>query len=317
MLTGTLAALPVTLAETGWMSVERWILYGGEVLTLQRDGAWSTSVLLDIETAVSADIRLGNRSLVTIDPERPLVARYKAVGFRFGRAGDGEAILQPVFDSSRGYTLDIARGGSLTVAEPLGSILRVVSARVSRTNPVMLEVELAAAVDLGVVALETCAIRAALDDLTVELTALGAGVDIPGAISGSGYFQIAEAGFAGRIDLTITPISLRVSGAMSVQSIPGATAVAIALEVRFPVAIPLANSGMGIYGLLGLFAMHFERNEALDAASGDAGAELAGPRAGRPDARGRPRPVGRPPSTTGRSASARSSARWARACSST
>ena len=105
---------------------------------------------------MSADIEFGGTSIVTIAPDRPLVARYKAVGFRFGVAADGSPIIRPVFDSSKGYTLDIARGGSLVVAEPLGSILKVVGARVSKTNPVMFEIELGCAVDLGVVSLDRC-----------------------------------------------------------------------------------------------------------------------------------------------------------------
>jgi len=275
VLTGALAALPIALATSGWVTVQRVIWYGGEASLQQRDGAWTTTFLIDIETAVSADIKFGGTSIVRIAADRPLVARYKAVGLRFGVAPDGSPIMRPVFDSSKGYTLDIARGGSLEVVEPLGSILKVVGARVSKTNPVMLEIELGSAVDLGVVSLDSCGVRVQLDDPSnIELTALGASVDIPGALTGSGYFQIASDGFAGRIDLTIVPIKLRVAASLNVRNIApdppnhdGATAVAVALEVNFPVAIPLGASGLGIYGLVGLFAMHFQRNEDPDQGS--------------------------------------------------
>lgn len=275
VLTGALATLPILLASSGWVTVQRVIWYGGEASVQQRDGAWSTTLLVDIETAVSVEIAFGGTPIVTIAPERPLVARYKAVGLRFGVAPDGSPIIRPVFDSSKGYTLDIARGGSLEVAEPLGRILKVVGARVSKTNPVMFEIELGSAVDLGVVSLDRVGVRVQLDDPTnIELTALGASVDIPGALTGSGYFQIADDGFAGRIDLTIVPIKLRVAASLNVRDIPadppthdGATAVAVALEVNFPVAIPLGASGLGIYGLVGLFAMHFQRNEDPDQGS--------------------------------------------------
>ncbi len=273
VLTGALAALPLALAGTGWFIVERWVWYGAELRTLQRDGAWSTAVLLDVEVGVSASIDFGGEPLITIARERPLKARYKAVGFRFGSSPAGALILHPIFDSSRGYTLDIAPE-SLEVREPLGNILRIVGARISRSNPVMLEVELGGAVDLGVVALDRCGVRVTLDGSppSVELTALGASVNIPGALEGAGYFRIDQAGFAGRVDLTVVPLDLRVAAAIRVENIPAAaggpaTGVAVALEVEFPVAIPLANSGLGIYGLIGLFAMHFSRNEALDAAS--------------------------------------------------
>ena len=166
VLTGALATLPVALGLSGWVTVQRVIWYGGEASLQQRDGAWATTFLIDVETAVSADIRFGDTSIVTIAPERPLVARYKAVGFRFGVAADGSPIIRPVFDSSKGYTLDIARGGSLVVAEPLGSILKVVGARVSKTNPVMFEIELGCAVDLGVVSLDRVGVRVELSEAT-------------------------------------------------------------------------------------------------------------------------------------------------------
>lgn len=274
VLSTAAAGLPLLLAGTGWFIVERVVWYGAEIVVHQHAGEWSTAILLDLETAVSADIRLGGLRLLTIARDKPLVARYKAIGVRFGQAVDRSLILHPVFDSSKGYTLDIGRPGSLTVADPLGQVLKVIGARVSRTNPMMFEIELGSAVDLGVVSLERVGVRIRLDGspISVELTSLGVRVDIPGALAGSGYLAISESGMAGRIDLTIVPVRLRVMAALAIRNIPAedggpATAVAVALEVEFPVAIPLWSSGLGIYGLIGLFAMHFTRNEELDAAS--------------------------------------------------
>ena len=317
VLTGALATLPLALAGTGWFIVERWIWYGAELRTLQRNGEWSIAILLDVEVGVSASIDFGGQPLIKIARERPLKARYKAVGFRLGSTATGELILHPIFDSSRGYTLDIAPE-SLEVRAPLGNILRIVGARISRSNPVMLEVELGGAVDLGVVALERCGVRVTLDGTppSVELTSLGARVNVPGALEGAGYFRIDQAGFAGRIDLTVVPLDLRVAAAIRVEDIPAAaggpaTGVAVALEVEFPVAIPLANSGLGIYGLIGLFAMHFSRNEAArrsldhEGALAGCGGQGATPPGSRIPRSGAPR------SMRGRSGSARTSGQWA------
>lgn len=274
VLSAAAAGLPMLLAGTGWFIVERVVWYGAEIVVHQHAGEWSTAILLDLETAVSADIRLGGLRLLTIARDKPLVARYKAIGVRFGQAVDGALILHPIFDSSKGYTLDIGRPGSLTVADPLGQVLRVIGARVSKTNPMIFEIELGSAVDMGVVSLERVGVRMRLDQTppSIELTSLGVRVDIPGTLAGSGFLAISEHGMAGRIDLTIVPIRLRVMAALRIENIPPerggpATGVAVVLEVEFPVAIPLWNSGLGIYGIVGLFAMHFTRNEELDAAS--------------------------------------------------
>src|SRR6202008_3628391 len=42
---------------------------------------------------------------------------------------------------------------------------------------------------------------------------------------------------------------------------PQATAILLTLEVDFPVPIALGNSGLGIFGFGGLFALHFRRDE--------------------------------------------------------
>jgi hypothetical protein len=251
--------------EKPLLNVERVMWWGAEVRVHQHGGEWSTSVLFDVETAVSANF-LG---LVTISRERPLVARYKAIGVRLG-SSNGQAIFHPVFDSSKGYTLDMSKPGTLQVSPPLGQALRIDGAKIARTNPTVFDIGLAPAVDLGVVALERCGLRVQLTDPpSVDLTALGARVDIPGVLAGSGYLSITETSIAGRLDLTIVPVGLRISGALNIADIPKdkggpATAVAVVLDVQFPVAIPLFGSGLGIYGLLGLFAMHFRRNESED-----------------------------------------------------
>ena len=266
--------IPLALQKTGWFKVHRVIWFGGEVIVRQHDGDWSTTILADVETALSADVELFGKTLLTIDPARPLVARYKAIGVRFGADANGKASFHPVFDSSKGYTLDVARPGSLKVADPFGQLLRVDGVKISKTNPTMLEVQLGSAVDLGVVALERCGVRVTLAETpSVELTDLGARVNVPGVIAGSGYLAFEQDGIAGRIDLTLVPLRLRIAASLRIANIEPAaggpaTGVAIAIEVDFPVAIPLWSSGLGLYGLIGLFAMHFSRNETKEIKSG-------------------------------------------------
>jgi hypothetical protein len=278
VLSAAVVAVPVALAELTvdgqpLLNVERVVLFGGEAAFRRVGPRWETTVLFDVETAISAKVKLGGFLLLEIPRESPLAVRYKAIGLKFGRPpGSGAAWeLRPVFDQSKGYTIDASGPGQIRLPDPLGKILQVLGARIARTNPLTFEIDLGFAVDLGVISVERARVRLPLDPLgPPELTAFAAGLKVPGVIEGRGYMEMNNAGGAmeikGGIDVSLIPIKLRVAAQVAVAQIPAAqggpaTGVAIALEVELPVAIPLAQSGFGIYGFLGLFAMHYARDE--------------------------------------------------------
>jgi hypothetical protein len=276
----TVAALEIagTVAALSWFRVERVILFGGEYL--ERDnpsGEIEAYLLFDVEADWSADIS----KLITIDPQFPLAVRYKAIGIRLGNRDDAQTpkfTLKPVFDASRGFTIDVARGGSIKLAPPFDKILKILAARLSRTNPLTFEVDIGCGIDLGVVTIDRVRLRVFLEKPVrpPELTAFGASIDIPGAIAGRGYLEIGEGAqpntskIGGQIDVTIRPINLRVAAAFEMQDIidPNdaahhATAVYVGLNVVLPVGIPLGTSGLGIFGFRGIFGMQYMRNDQL------------------------------------------------------
>jgi hypothetical protein len=127
-----------------------------------------------------------------------------------------------MFDSSKGYTIDTSRMGVVKVSEGLDNILKVVGTRISRNNPLLFEVDLGFAVDLGVVSIERATIRLNMSDPTAlpELTAFAASIDIPGVLNGRGYLKLdSGGGFSGQIDLTLVPIQLRVAAGIQIKSI--------------------------------------------------------------------------------------------------
>ncbi|MEX5307027.1 hypothetical protein RF644_14875 [Kocuria sp. CPCC 205258] len=277
-LAGAALVAPGVIAALPWFQVERVVVFGAEY-----DGSWRDvdgrvlydgRLLFDIGIDWSADL-LG---LVVIRPQFPLSVRYKAIGLRFGNTEDdgGEGfVLRPIFDSARGYTIDLASGGSVRLIDPLGQILKILGARISEQNPLTLEIEIGLGVDLGVVSIDKAGLRVYLDeDRPPELTALAATVDIPGALLGSGYVKIGKSTdpegnaisvIAGQLDLTLRPIGLRVAAALAVAQIPPeaggpATGIYVGLNVVLPVGVPLGNSGIGIFGFRGIFGMHYQRN---------------------------------------------------------
>ncbi|WP_025869535.1 hypothetical protein [Methylobacillus glycogenes] len=151
--------------------------------------------------------------------------------------------------------------------DPLGQILQVLGARIARTNPLTFEIDLGFAIDLGVVTIERARMRLPVSPLgPPELTAFAASISVPSTIEGRGYLEINNREFKGQIDVSLVPLKLRLAAGLGIADIPAskggpATGVIITLELELPVAIPLAQSGFGIYGFLGLFAMHYARDE--------------------------------------------------------
>ena len=269
---GVGAAAAAAIGAAGVVRTQRVTLRGGELVVANAvvdpaavAGPTSTTtiVLLDVETAFSFDV-----GILRSRPDRPLVTRYKAVGVRSqwtsepAPGGGLQYAPLPVFDPSRGYSLDVP-ASSLAAAPPLDELLRVLGVRISRDNPTYLEVEVGMGVDLGIVVVDTARVRIRLDAAEFpQLSRLGARLDVPGTLHGSGYVQITPAGFTGAFDLTITPLNVRGSAQLAVETKDGVTGVLVGLEVQFPVPVPLANSGVALFGLLGGVAVNYSRAEA-------------------------------------------------------
>ena len=282
-LSAAAMAIPAVIGALPFLEVERIVWYGGEVHVGLRPstGEAETDILADIAVAWATPQPIVD--VLTINPDKPLTVRYKAIGVHTAnRDASGSAAFQlhPIFDASRGYTIDVQGSGSLQVADPFGKILRVLAARLSRTNPLTLEIDIGMSADLGVVTVDRAAVRVYLDDPSrpPELTALGVSVDIAGALVGSGFAEVTHgtdgqgnpvATIGGQLDLTLRPISLRVAAAVAISTIQvgggqTATGVYVGLDIVLPAAIPLGTSGLGIFGLRGIFGMHYDRSPAWD-----------------------------------------------------
>jgi hypothetical protein len=265
-----LATVPV-LIVFDIARVLQFTLYGGELVT-KHHGAFEDgklAVLLDVESALWLNLRIGSFRLITSRPDKPVRVRYKAVGFTVNAGFDGSGPFVPVFDASRGYTLELSDSGSLRVlpdAGPLGDIIQILGARIARTNPLNLEVELGLGVDLGVFSVDKAGFRLPIDPFgPPTLTGMGISVDIPGTIAGRGELTMNTSGLTGQLDISLPSVGLRIAGGLGITSVTEgtreATGVLLSLRAEYPTAIPLAASGLGIYGFLGMFAMHYRRNE--------------------------------------------------------
>jgi hypothetical protein len=263
-------ALTGVLSQSGLLQVTSFSLQGGELVTRKlATGSYETIFMLDLQTDMEVKAKIGGVPLVESTPGRPLRVRHQAIGLRliFGNDPD-HPTFQPVFDPGKGFSLGVSDPGMFKVPKPLGDILQVLGVRLARTNPLNLEIDLGLPTDLGVVSVDRARLRIPLDQPALpSLTALGAGMDI-GAVKGKGYLSInslpnGDAVLAGGLDASLVPLGLRVAAKLKLAQIsnPPATGVLVALQVDFPIPLPLYSSGLGLFGLAGLFAMHYKRDE--------------------------------------------------------
>ncbi|MBE7169245.1 MAG: hypothetical protein INR73_01560 [Williamsia sp.] len=251
-------------------------------------------VLLDYGVAFRININIFNFFVIktrevgnnNIALQPPFV-RYKAIGFKLNFENNQVDYI-PVFDTSKGYELSLGDPGALQVlvaGQDIGNLLKVAAARFARENPYVLEMDLALGINLGVIAVDQIRIAAKIDpaqdpasvDISVIPTKIS--VNIPGALTGSGFLDVGRPktmdgdsskmhdGFKGAVDLTLVPLKLRIAASVGLGPVSdpatgrSATAFFLGLEVELPTAIPLGSTGVGIYGFLGLFAMHYKRME--------------------------------------------------------
>jgi hypothetical protein len=277
VIAGAEVAIATTLGLTGALQFKKFTLFGIELSatellpddeTNEQTKFGNLAAMFDYAVDFVVSINLG---ILTIESSRdqnnvprPTRVRYRGLGFRLDFIDPDT--YQPVFDTSRGFELGMAEPGALVVGGPLGPLLRVDSLKVGRQNPLILEMDLGLNANIGVVEVESVRVRVPIDPPglpTIIPTAIS--VNIPGTLVGSGYLDIQDNGFAGALDLTLVPMKLRMQASAGLERIDDGdrriTAFFLGIGVEFAAPMPIGNSGLGLYGLLGLFGMHYKRDE--------------------------------------------------------
>jgi hypothetical protein len=256
---------PVFIGGLGWINTTSVTLYGGSLVVRENvpsglSSTQFTAAALTFDYGISFRFDIGP---LDIHSSRNLSVRYKAVGFSLNFIGS--PTFKFVFDTSKGYTLDLSDPSLFNLPSPLGDLLKIAEARIAQHNPLTLEVDLVIKADLGVVTVDEFQIKIPLDGSGAPMILpSGIHVNIPSAITGGGSVHIQEGGFEGGFDLTLVPLQLRIAAQVGVQQVSdggrSATAIFLGMEVDFPTPIVLGTSGLGIFGFFGLFGMHYMRN---------------------------------------------------------
>jgi hypothetical protein len=177
--------------------------------------------------AVEFGIEVDSLGILTT---RPLKVRYRAIGFKINFQGGG---YQLIFDTSKGYELDLSDPGLFALPAPIDNVLKIFAARVAKVNPLTIELDLGMKVDLGVVRIDRFKVKIPVDPAGVPtILPSGISVDISQVIVGSGFVNIIEppaapagqeqpgfGGIEGAFDVSLVSIKLHIAASFGIRPI--------------------------------------------------------------------------------------------------
>ncbi|MBL8702082.1 MAG: hypothetical protein JNK67_27105 [Alphaproteobacteria bacterium] len=196
-------------------------------------------------------------------PDSPLKIRYKRVGVEYDSSQTGWSRFGVVFDTA---SLEIEDPGRWEISGTLGNLLRIVEIAVG-TGSLWIEARLAVAIEIGLIEITEAVIRLTFTDGSpipvFELRGLVLSANVAGVLEGEGRVRIEDNGIlrAG-VDASIIPLGLGCEAALAVglpPEIAPSAFLSLYLGVQFATPLPLAQSGLAIYGFKGLFTMNGTR----------------------------------------------------------
>ncbi len=209
-------------------------------------------LLCDYTAAIGFDF---DQFGIRITANKPIKVRYRDVGIEIDGAKSGFDAFGVVYENA---SFDIEDPGQWTITGPLGDLIRVAASRAG-SGSTWVELDLTFAIDLGVVKITGCTLRASFSNggLAIEFRGFSASIDLPGVVKGSGGVSIGDGGLirAG-LAATIVPINTSAVASLALQG----DFVALEVGVILPVGIPLLQSGLAIYGFIGRVVSNGKRN---------------------------------------------------------
>ena len=227
------------------------VLHGAELITTGGVIPAGKAMRLKIDYSVAATVTgidIGVMS-VKMNPNQPLRVRVREVVLSFFPEKSGLEMIH--LDYSRS-SMEVEDPGGWKVHGP-DSLFDVLGTRSGRGS-MWIEVDLRFKLDLGPVKVSGATIRATLGDdgkLNGSLRGLAASIALDPMISGDGAVGLTADGFHAALQAHILPLG-NIGAMADVET--AADMVKLALGVDLPGPLPLANSGLAIYGLGGVFA---------------------------------------------------------------
>ncbi len=195
--------------------------------------------------------------------DQPMKIRYKRVGVEFDSSQDDWGKFGLVYDNS---SMEIEDPGRWEISGVLGSLLRIVEVGMGRGS-FWIEGRIAIALEIGLVEISEAIIRLTFppgqDFPNFELRGFVLKVDIANVLTGEGRLRIEDGGvIRAGVSANIIPVGIGVDAALALGKPPEidpSVFLSLYLGVQFSTPLPLAGSGLALYGFKGLFVMNGAR----------------------------------------------------------
>ena len=191
---------------------------------------------------------------VSMSEAQPMRVRNRNVRLTIDPARTGLDMLRLDFSAA---DVELEDPGGWRVRSP-ASLFDVVGTRSGRGS-MWMEVDLHFALDLGPVKVSGATIRAVREDdgtFGASLRGLDASLSVPGVIDGRGALQILEDGFEAAMDVRLVPLNLAASARVTyMEGDDGEHMLLVWLGIDLPGPIPIANTGLGLFGVAGAFGI--------------------------------------------------------------
>jgi hypothetical protein len=192
---------------------------------------------------------------VSMRDEQPMRVRNRNVGLTYDTATPGLDRFRLDFSRS---DMEIEDPGAWIVDSP-ASLFDILGTRSGRGS-MWLEVDLRFKLNLGPVKVSGATIRATRADdgtFSADLRGLDASIDVPGVVRGGGRFQpVQGGGFAAELDVDVVPLNLSAGALVDYRPEGDSFRLFLRLGIELPGPIPIANTGLGMFGVAGSFGVN-------------------------------------------------------------
>lgn len=233
----------------------RFVLHGVEIESTGHGAPVGGPVVLTLDYSVAVRVTKIDIGALNVEMKReqPMRIRVRRVRMSVDPRKSGLSIIGLDFDHAE---MEIENPGAWNVGG-LESLFDVLGSRSGRGSS-WIEVDLRFKLNLGPIKVSGATVRATLNSsggIDASIRGLEAGLTIPSAIEGRGRLQLREGnGFDAALLAKLLPLNLNADAGV----IYAPPMILLRLDVDLPAAIPLANSGFGLFGIGGMFGLSAE-----------------------------------------------------------